>query len=431
MTRKNIKKIKIFAVYLVGMIILSILICNFVYSYKESYIAVSFDRTNDEIIGMNIFTDNPYYTGSDEWLIYFGETYDYDEEQIYSCRLLNKDIKVIRKIENVMDDFRIDFDKDIRFVEIYKNNVKIMSEEINFCNYNHQCEPCAGKDCLGNETILLENYLTCPNDCESGKKDYYCDLVEDDICDPDCNDLDMDCELCKDMPRDEVISYDHKEGIANTNIKKDDEDDNNKEKLEYEEGLVYFDDDGNYVGDEEGYRYEEKIDKYIEDGNACYYDNLEYYCMYEYDGVKCNYGQVCLDDSKESYIELEDGTVCCIESYCVEVKEEKDYKSLNNNNNTYEQYDQNTDKEVVIYESNVMKQMLFLIIFIFVVIIIGMIILSRNLDKKTSILQERISKLFKDGMNYSRIKQHLIRRGHEEKEINHEIEMHYNQGKNN
>jgi len=42
-----------------------------------------------------------------------------------------------------------------------------------------------------------ENYLTCSDDCPSGSSDNMCDMVRDDICDPDCtkeSDLDCYCE---------------------------------------------------------------------------------------------------------------------------------------------------------------------------------------------------------------------------------------------
>jgi len=39
-----------------------------------------------------------------------------------------------------------------------------------------------------------ENHASCPSDCPSGKKDGYCDNVEDSLCDPDCADSeDIDC----------------------------------------------------------------------------------------------------------------------------------------------------------------------------------------------------------------------------------------------
>ena len=45
---------------------------------------------------------------------------------------------------------------------------------------------------------LYEDYRYCPEDCNSGTKDGYCDAAEDDICDPDCiksvKKKDLDCQ---------------------------------------------------------------------------------------------------------------------------------------------------------------------------------------------------------------------------------------------
>jgi len=48
------------------------------------------------------------------------------------------------------------------------------------CNSNNQCS-------------TEENYITCPEDCESGISDGRCDYKADGICDPDCT-QDPDCK---------------------------------------------------------------------------------------------------------------------------------------------------------------------------------------------------------------------------------------------
>lgn len=55
--------------------------------------------------------------------------------------------------------------------------------------------------CIGDE-----NYGTCPNDCKSGMKDNYCDMVIDKICDPDCENKDLDCKI-KENEQKKVIIY--------------------------------------------------------------------------------------------------------------------------------------------------------------------------------------------------------------------------------
>ena len=64
------------------------------------------------------------------------------------------------------------------------------------------CDPDCGRrqdpDCLCNRNSLCEpdyeNYLTCPQDCPSGSSDKYCDGMKDGHCDPDCESgRDPDC----------------------------------------------------------------------------------------------------------------------------------------------------------------------------------------------------------------------------------------------
>ncbi|MBD3203466.1 hypothetical protein GF327_04170 [Candidatus Woesearchaeota archaeon] len=75
-------------------------------------------------------------------------------------------------------------------IQIFENEDLLITKEIGFCNDNGKCEPCKGSLCS-----LVENRLIC-SDCNSGQKDYYCDLVNDGICDPDCNNADADCKNC-------------------------------------------------------------------------------------------------------------------------------------------------------------------------------------------------------------------------------------------
>ena len=49
---------------------------------------------------------------------------------------------------------------------------------------------------------------------------------------------------------------------------------------------------------------------------------------------------------------------------------------------------------------------------------------------KKNILDQKIEELHNEGMNYSKIKQHLIRRGYYDQEIDKAIEEHYNRGNN-
>jgi len=59
------------------------------------------------------------------------------------------------------------------------------------CNADGTCDP-------------EETYQTCPQDCASGQLDGICDLVEDGICDPDCNETrDEDCRIDYQVEMDE------------------------------------------------------------------------------------------------------------------------------------------------------------------------------------------------------------------------------------
>ena len=49
-------------------------------------------------------------------------------------------------------------------------------------------------ECGNGVCDIAETHYTCPNDCASGSQDNYCDKVKDNICDPDCNNQDPDCE---------------------------------------------------------------------------------------------------------------------------------------------------------------------------------------------------------------------------------------------
>lgn len=80
---------------------------------------------------------------------------------------------------------------DIDFGKTYSVEYANERYPITFCNNNGVCEPCDNGHCS-----LIENALSCPNDCHSGSSDNYCDLVQDGICDSDCEYYDFDCDTC-------------------------------------------------------------------------------------------------------------------------------------------------------------------------------------------------------------------------------------------
>ncbi len=81
------------------------------------------------------------------------------------------------------------FDDRISKIRLISDETVIDELDITFCDGDGVCEPC---DEIACETS--ENVLTC-TDCQSGQEDLFCDVVEDGICDPDCdsNIADPDC----------------------------------------------------------------------------------------------------------------------------------------------------------------------------------------------------------------------------------------------
>ena len=105
---------------------------------------------------------------------------------------------------NLMDYKTIVNYLDLRRVvklKILDDEEMIYEQVLSFCNNNGVCEPCKEMGC-----IVAENSWTC-SDCTTGSGDDYCDLIKDDICDPDCHNEDSDCAGCEpycyydDMPR--------------------------------------------------------------------------------------------------------------------------------------------------------------------------------------------------------------------------------------
>ncbi|MBN2368361.1 hypothetical protein JXC34_05055 [Candidatus Woesearchaeota archaeon] len=78
-------------------------------------------------------------------------------------------------------------------VKLFDKDTVVFEKNLGFCNNNGLCEPCFNESCS-----LYENVLTC-SDCNSGGSDGYCDLYRDGICDPDCNNIDLDCQGCNEM----------------------------------------------------------------------------------------------------------------------------------------------------------------------------------------------------------------------------------------
>lgn len=64
-----------------------------------------------------------------------------------------------------------------------KTNKVLLDQKINLCNNNNICE----------YTTSYESSLTC-GDCQQSSKDNYCEIIHDNVCDPDCNNLEYECD---------------------------------------------------------------------------------------------------------------------------------------------------------------------------------------------------------------------------------------------
>jgi len=82
------------------------------------------------------------------------------------------------------------FNSQISRIRLEKNGALVSEKQVSFCNLDGVCESCSGAGCT-----LVESSLSCA-DCPTGGSDNACDLVNDGICDPDCEGKDRDCPGC-------------------------------------------------------------------------------------------------------------------------------------------------------------------------------------------------------------------------------------------
>ena len=75
-----------------------------------------------------------------------------------------------------------EYKDDIDKVEIYRKNEIIFQQDLEFlCNSDNLCNN-------------KETSISCPSDCQKSIKDGWCDSLQDNICDPDCQiEADIDC----------------------------------------------------------------------------------------------------------------------------------------------------------------------------------------------------------------------------------------------
>jgi len=111
-------------------------------------------------------------------------------------------------------------------IKISKEEYKDNSKTIKFSVISDGAIISNIQDC--NSNLICdenENYNTCPQECNSGVKDGYCDKVKDNICDPDCDSAeDIDCPTKKpalNETKEEVMEDNKTTNIANKTMPKE------------------------------------------------------------------------------------------------------------------------------------------------------------------------------------------------------------------
>ena len=166
----------------------------------EKKIVVQYREIENEIILENIYAieNNNFYLSK-----FF--KINISEKKDYKIKLLDGTNNVIyESLANYPPDTEIQFNQNLmkskKIVFEKQNGDILIQQNINLCNNNGICEPCLEKNCTN-----FENHLLC-SDCSASIKDSFCNLKDDNICDPDCiwytydetcfesNLLDMTCE---------------------------------------------------------------------------------------------------------------------------------------------------------------------------------------------------------------------------------------------
>ncbi|MFC1731648.1 hypothetical protein ACFL6I_15130 [candidate division KSB1 bacterium] len=170
------KKTKIMCIVLLIFIVFAITASAETFIHIEPF----FEGESAGLERISVIEDSIYYL--DEFVT---------EEEITENNIVIKDSQgnMLQQTYNT-NYYILPFDEKSSIIEIYVKDNLVFSKTISFCNNNNLCEPCEGEECS-----LFENVLTC-EDCTSGSPDFFCDLLNDGICDPDCNDQDADCSEC-------------------------------------------------------------------------------------------------------------------------------------------------------------------------------------------------------------------------------------------
>lgn len=133
------------------------------------------ESTNEGEAGLCKFSDG---TSVSAWDFLKGKV---GQENNY-CNLIGLETKIIEDSEkcSVISSYEC--------AVCIRGNEEI--EVTTLMNLDFKESVCGDSNCV----LLEENYENCPQDCASGNADYYCDKINDSICDPDCDKGgDFDC----------------------------------------------------------------------------------------------------------------------------------------------------------------------------------------------------------------------------------------------
>jgi hypothetical protein len=167
---------------------LTIIMFNMVHAEPERYLYTDIIEEEGNFIDVNFFVIEQTIYYSD--FMYSGAALD-DSDYVLNIYDILGNIIFTREA-NYFSNNKVNFTENFHRVEITRDGSIVFEKVISFCNQDNICESCQNGNCA-----LIENSISC-SDCKTGSQDYYCDLVQDGICDPDCNDVDGDCSSCDD-----------------------------------------------------------------------------------------------------------------------------------------------------------------------------------------------------------------------------------------